>query len=156
MINIPADDLKVINSILDNNILMSVATFADYPWISSAYYVCDNELNFYFLSQPTTEHVAAIKKNADITWSVANSLQRPEDEKMGFYANGTATIVNDLSKIKWMFTIYNRIFPSTKKKYTFKNFELKIIASNVVCATPKRIKVFAPHIFTDGGVKVWE
>ena len=54
-----------------------------------------------------------------------------------------------------MFKMYNKLHPSTKEKYNFKNFQAKAITSKVYKVTPDRIKFFNQALFKGNPEKVF-
>lgn len=78
-----------IYSILDENKLLSLASIKDgKSWINAAYYCFDKYLNFYILSDPSTEHAKNIKDNSSVALSIFNSSQEWDDDKKGLQIFG--------------------------------------------------------------------
>ena len=51
---------------LKTQTLTSLATFGKEPWICSVYFVVDDDLNFYFVSSPDSQHSKDIEKNKSV------------------------------------------------------------------------------------------
>ncbi len=78
-----------IRLILGKNELMSMASVKnEKSWINTAYYCFDERLNFYFLSDPSTEHVKNIKENDSVALSIFDSSQKWDDNKKGLQIFG--------------------------------------------------------------------
>ncbi|OGK14877.1 hypothetical protein A3H80_03645 [Candidatus Roizmanbacteria bacterium RIFCSPLOWO2_02_FULL_37_19] len=137
------DYKEIVHEILAECRLMAIATCADHPWIASVYYVSDNNLNLYFISPASSYHCKQILKNNSVACAIADSSQKARDKKVGLQLYGHATMENELATIKWMLRMYNKLYPSTKEKLNFKNFQAKIMTSKVYKVTPKMIKIFS-------------
>jgi hypothetical protein len=48
-----------------------------------------------------------------------------------------------------MLEMYNKLYPSTKDKLNFKNFETKVMTSRVYKVVPKKVKFFNQELFGD-------
>jgi len=143
---------------LNTQKLMSVATFTDTPWAACVYYVTDNDLNFYFVSPPTSEHAQALEKNSQVACTIYNSGQNVEDKKIGVQLWGNSEKVSGIGQLKWFFKMWAKINPGNKEKINYKNYDTKVISSKVYKITPKRIKFFNEDLYQDekGKCKVFE
>lgn len=126
---------------------MSIATRGRNPWIASVYYVIDPDLNLYFISPPDSEHIMQIKSNPEVACAIADSTQGANDKKIGLQLFGEASQVRSLNKIKWMLKMYNKLYPGTREKINYKNFQTKVMTSRVYKVVPKRIKFFNQELY---------
>lgn len=142
-------DLKtLISQYLSTQKLMSMATFADEPWIANLYYVHDDELNLYFLSKSWREHSKAVIKNPIVTVSIADSHQPIYAPQKGIQLLGSAKKLNSITKLEWMFKMWNKLIAGAKgeKLMNPKKF-LDAGTSCVFKITPIRIKFFNTELW---------
>ena len=92
--------LHLLHEYLQSQNLVAIATKNDKLWVSVVYYVIDDKLNLYFLSEPTTEHCQNIQKNEEVACAIYNSKQKVTDKKVGIQLCGKASKVNNLGKNK--------------------------------------------------------
>jgi general stress protein 26 len=128
--------------------LMSVATFAENPWIANVYYVHDEDLNLYFLSKPWREHCEALKVNNNVAVAIVDSTQPIYEVQKGIQLWGTASEMNNITKLKWMFSMWNKLIAGEKgeKLLDPKSF-LDAGKSKVYKIEPKRIKFFNTELW---------
>ncbi len=85
--------IDVVRHYLPYGRTMQIATVEDdQPWISTVYFVEDDELNLYWLSFPSRRHSQEIAKHSKIAVAVPIKLDRPV---IGVQAEGTAEAVAD-------------------------------------------------------------
>lgn len=87
--------------------LMSLGTYYELPWAASVYYLFDNELNLYFVSNPKTKHCINILKNPKVSVTIADSTQQPNMKKKGLQARGLAKQVTPISELKVIIRLWN-------------------------------------------------
>lgn len=66
---------------------MSLATFAEQPWIANVYYVHDEDLNLYLLSKKHREHCQEIEINSQVAVAIADSHQPLKPPHLGLQNN---------------------------------------------------------------------
>jgi uncharacterized protein YhbP (UPF0306 family) len=142
-------DKKILQDYLGSQRLMAMATQGKHAWITTVYYVSDDNLNLYFISPPKSEHSQHLKENNEVACAIADSHQNAADPKVGLQLYGTASEEKGLHTIKWMLKMYNKLYPASKEKFNFKNFESKMMSSRVYKVTPKKIKLFNQELFKD-------
>ena len=134
---------------------MSVATYGDYPWIANLYFVHDENLNLYFLSSHWREHCEAIKKNNKVAVAITDSHQPFRSPQVGIQMHGTAKEVNMVTKLKWMFEMWNKLIAGDDgEKLTDPKKFLEAGRSKVYKITPKRIKFFNTGLWPEEQTKV--
>lgn len=144
---VTAEDKKILSEYMSKHRLMSVATYGDHPWVASVYYVSDENLDLYFFSSPESEHSIHIEKNPNVACAIADSTQMPADVKLGLQIFGEASVENAIPKLKWMFKMYGKLYPSTREKHNYKNFETKVLKSKLYKVEPKKIKFFNQELY---------
>ena len=151
-------DLKQeIDTYLRTQKLMSVATYGKSPWIANVYYVHDSDLNLYFLSKTWREHCQAIGINTKVTAAIADSHQQIYELQKGLQISGTAEQVNIISRLEWMFKMWNKLISGNKgEKLTDPKKFLDAGTSAIYKITPKRIKFFNTELWPKEQFKVVE
>lgn len=135
---------------------MSIAVFADDPWICVVYYVMDENLNLYFISDPETEHSQAIAENNNVSAAIYDSHQEVSDKKVGVQIMGEVSVVGGLGKIKWFFEMWAKINPGNKDILNLKNYKNKILSSKVYVIKPRRIKFFNEALYGSDEFAIFE
>lgn len=98
-----------INEYLKTQRLMALATYGKSPWIANVYYVHDDELNIYFLSKHGREHCQSIESDNRVTVAIADSHQPIYKPQKGLQISGTAESINVISRLEWMFKMWNKL-----------------------------------------------
>lgn len=137
--------------------LMSVATYGKNPWIANLYYIHDSDLNLYFLSKNWREHCQAIEINNKVAVAIADSHQPIYKPQKGLQIYGEAKSVNIISRLEWMFKMWNKLISGSKgeKLIDPKKF-LDAGTSKVYKITPKRIKFFNTELWPKDQSKILE
>lgn len=148
---------KQIDNYLKTQRLMSVATYGDYPWIANVYFIHDKDLNLYFLSKHWREHCVAIEKNPKVAVAIVDSHQLIYKPQIGIQLYGTAKSVSAISKLEWMFKIWNKLIAGSKgEKLADPKKFMDAGVSKVYKITPKRIKFFNTNLWSKEQFKVLE
>ena len=85
--------------------MMSVATvFGDQPWIFTAYYVSDENLNLYWISTPDTRHSKEIYKHKKV--AAAIPIKFTDLTVVGMQIEGDAILVEARDEIKRVIRLY--------------------------------------------------
>lgn len=148
---------KEIYNYLSTQKLMAVATNGKYPWIANVYYVHDPDLNLYFLSKQNREHCEALLVNSKVAVAIADSHQPIYEPQKGIQMWGVAEKVNVISRLEWMFKMWNKLI-SEGKKDPLANPQQFLTAgvSSVYKITPKRIKFFNTELWPKEQTQVLE
>ncbi|MBI4226528.1 pyridoxamine 5'-phosphate oxidase family protein, partial [Candidatus Roizmanbacteria bacterium] len=85
-----SDKAKLLNYLKSQH-TMYLATYDGKPWTTTVFYAVDDDFNLYFISEPNTRHVKAIKKNKFVSCSIADSNQVVTDKKIGVQIEGIAS-----------------------------------------------------------------
>lgn len=81
---------ELVTSVLEKGFLMSLATVDENgPWVSDVIYVYDDKLNLYWLSEISTRHSKAIKKNQKVAASIT-IWAKQGDDNIGLQLEGKA------------------------------------------------------------------
>lgn len=103
---------RSIQKILEDNILLSMASIKDTSsWINAAYYCFDKKFNFYILVDPATEHAKNTKSNNSVALAIFDSRQTWDEPKRGLQIFGQckrATLLELPTAIK----LYTKKFAS--------------------------------------------
>jgi hypothetical protein len=85
------DHQATVREIIQENQYMTVATTdGERPWLAPVQFCADEELNFYFVSLPTSRHAEHIDQNPRVGVAIFDSQQPPFTGR-GLQAEGTAS-----------------------------------------------------------------
>jgi uncharacterized protein YhbP (UPF0306 family) len=148
------DNKKILLEFLNSQHLMVLATSSDKPWSAIVYYAVDKQFNFYFLSEPTTEHCKIIAKNPFVACSVYNSSQKVTDKKIGVQLSGKAEKVQGIKTLKLAVTMWNKLNPGLKKFVNVKSITRNKIHSKFYKIEPIKIKFFNEELYGEEGFEI--
>lgn len=95
--------------------VMQLATSVDNnPWISTVYYVADNERNIYWLSLPERRHSQEVIRNPKVAIAIAIKQDLPV---IGIQASGTVAIVEDSAIVKTTLASYVKKYDGAGKEF---------------------------------------
>jgi uncharacterized protein YhbP (UPF0306 family) len=114
-------------------------------WPASVYYIVDDDLNMYFLSDTKTIHAKNISVNPNVAITVADSSQKMSEVQIGIQLIGNCIKVRGLAHVKNLIKAYK----SSKFKVDAINLDAfkKAATSGIYLVTPKRIKYFNKILF---------
>lgn len=131
--------------------LMSLGTYNRFPWAACVYFVYDNDLNFYFVSDPKTKHCKNIEVNPRVSVTVVNSEQDPEGKKVGFQASGVAKLLKNEDELKKAIKGWNKrgfepvTYKEFKEEWVSKFYKIKL----------NRLQMFDQRLGEEGEVRYW-
>jgi uncharacterized protein YhbP (UPF0306 family) len=113
-------DKKEILNFLSKHKLMSLGTYHKTPWSAWVYYLFDDDLNIYFVTNPKTKHGQNIAKNPKVSIAITDTSQDPKGNKVGFQAKGVVGRLNNLKEIPSLVKAWNKrgFVPMTVKLIT--------------------------------------
>ena len=86
------DPKSVAADVIAKNEYLTIATSdGDTPWLAPVYFISDSDLNFYFVSLPTSRHAQHIMKNPKVGVSIYDS-QQPLFTGCGVQIEATAEV----------------------------------------------------------------
>ena len=89
---------KTIREYIDEVIHMSLATCKDNkPWICEVHFSFDNDLNFYFISEPERRHSEEISLNPNVSGNIIYQHKIGESVR-GVYFEGIAEIIQNINE----------------------------------------------------------
>lgn len=156
-------DNKIINTLnhqtllnyLQSQRLMSLTSgVGNNLWSCSVYYVVDDRLNLYFISEPETQHIKNTYKNNKIACNISDSLQKVTDKKIGMQIQGIVTEEDNQTKIKTILSMWNKNNPGFADIINLKNILNKVIKSKVYKVQPTMIKFFNEKLYGSEGFKI--
>jgi uncharacterized protein YhbP (UPF0306 family) len=104
-----------ISDILNVNTLCSIATIkSSESYINTAYYCFNKHLDFYFISDPITQHVKNIEENPSVAVSIYESNQSWDNNKKGLQVFGTCEVATGNKLIEGT-TLYLQRFAGLKQ-----------------------------------------
>ncbi len=151
------DDINTpIDRILSENIMMAMSSVSMHDktprsWINSIYFAYADDLTFYILTYPTSEHIRNITVNPSVALAIA-SPQVPDQYKVGLQIAGTCTAVKN-SEIVRATAIYATRFPWLGDFIRdIADWETTTLVSRLYKITPQRIKMFTERQI---GTEMW-
>lgn len=96
--------MKSISKYLDDYMVVQIATVGEEgPWVCSVYFVADDKLNIYWLSEPHVRHSKNIELDprAAITMAIKTDLP-----VIGLSTEGKVEIVKDLETVEFVLNKY--------------------------------------------------
>ncbi len=146
---------NMLREYLKNNRLMTLATSDDKPWVSTVYYVCDKDLNLFFITSPETDHGKMIKKNNNVACNIVDSTQAVVDKKVGMQIQGHTEMVTALNAVKKMLLVWHNANPGKEKILSLKNMMNKVVDARVYKIIPTKIRFFNEELYKDEEYKTF-
>jgi len=143
-------------SYLKSQHTMYLATYDGKPWTSTVFYAIDKEFNFYFISEPTTRHGKAIKKNKIISCAISDSNQVVTDKKIGAQVEGIASEVKNKNKLKIIVSMWHKKNPGFEDIINLPNIIKKIIKGRFYQIKPTLIKFFNEKLYGEEGFEIFK
>lgn len=144
-------DRKDLLDYLQTQHLMAIATAGDAPWISTVFFVADEALNLYFVSDPSSTHCGQIAKNPHVAVAIFDSRQNVGDQKIGVQMKGRAVQLVDPEIIREALRLWNAHNPGLGHVITAENMEKGTIHSKVYKISPTYAKFFNEKLYGSEG-----
>ncbi|MDP1706878.1 MAG: pyridoxamine 5'-phosphate oxidase family protein [bacterium] len=154
-INIESKDITVsavkksLDNILNKNILCSIATIRDKnsSHINTAYFCYSSDYEFYFLSDPSSQHVLNLTENQSTAIAIYESSQKWGTNLMGLQMFGTCSLVKKL-EIPKSYLLYAKRFHNFTNWIKHPNELVSgIKETKLYKFTPKKFKIFDEPTF---------
>ncbi|MFB6116279.1 MAG: pyridoxamine 5'-phosphate oxidase family protein [Candidatus Nanosalina sp.] len=141
-----------IRDIADENKLLALVTVSEgqEAFNATAFYAFDDDLNFYILTEPNTDHCKNLRENSSISLSIYDSHQDWGDEKKGLQVFGKAEQVPE-EEIPEVLELYLERFPELGE-WVSEPGEMDSIDSQFYVIRPEKIKIFDEPRF---GKETW-
>lgn len=127
--------------------LMILATYGEHPWIASVYFSFDNELNFYFISNPATIHGRHLEKNREVAAAIVDSDQKPSDVKKGLQIYGHVEKVSEANKVRYALRHWKDFLNIKRPDISLENMKKGLYKGRIYKLVPKEIKLFGQEKF---------
>lgn len=107
---ISKDELKkFILDYLEKNRRMTLATsLEDTPWAATVYFAFDDDLNFYFISNPDTRKIKNLEKNPKVSCAI-NEFINKAGSTIGIQLEGTVQLLDKEKNVEEL-QIYKKRF----------------------------------------------
>lgn len=148
--------LEHISKYLSDHIQMSVSTSADFPWIFTAYYAVDDNLNLYFLTSPSTIHGKQLVNNPHVAVAIADSPQNPTGKKAGLQMSGLCTELIAEEEIRTGLELWRSKLKVESPDYTYEGMQANKISGRIYKIVPKKLKFFNEALQEEGKEKFIE
>lgn len=142
-------------SFLKSQHTMYLATYDNKPWVATVFYAIDEDFNFYFISEPTTRHSKALKKNRIVSCAIADSRQVVTDKKIGVQLQGVVYEVKNKNKLKIILSMWHKTNPGFEDIINLPNMIKKIIKGCFYQISPTLIKFFNEKLYGDEGFEIF-
>lgn len=141
-----------LQEIAEENELLALATVSENSeaFNATAFYVFDDDFNFYILTEPDTDHAENLEQNPSISLSIYDSRQSWSDQKKGLQVFGQAEKVSRENMEK-VLELYLERFPGLGE-WVSEPEEMGNIDSEFYVIRPERIKIFDEKEF---GTETW-
>lgn len=140
---------ELIKKYLSTSFILQIATIGESgPWVCSVYFVFDNELNIYWLSEPQVRHSKNIEQNQRTSITMAIKTDLPV---IGLSAEGEAEIVKDLQTAENVMQKY--IAKYDEGKQFLDRFKKGINKHQLYKFTPDRYVLFDEVNYPNDGSK---
>lgn len=149
-------DLGRISKYLVDHVQMSASTAGEFPWIFTAYYATDNDLNIYFLTSPSTIHGKQLVGNPKVAVAIADSPQALNGKKAGLQLSGVCTLLTAESEVRSALDLWRAKLKVESPDYTFKGMQAGKISGRIYKITPKKLKFFNEALQEEGKEKLIE
>ncbi len=143
-----------IERVLSENIMMAMSTVSmdgETPrsWINSMYFAYADDLTFYILTYPTSEHIHNITVNPSVALAIA-SMQAPDQYKVGLQITGTCDAVDDAELVRATAVYAERFGWLGDFVRSADDWKTTTLVSRLYKITPERVKMFTErHIGTE-------
>lgn len=121
----------------DAQIAQIATCIFDQPWVASVYFVADDDLNIYWLSEKHRRHSREIANNSKTAIAIAIKTDIPV---IGFQASGNTTEVSDIATVAKIMPKYIAKY-STGKKFV-ELFKQGTAKHRLYKFTPKYAQLF--------------
>lgn len=149
-------DLEQVSKFLFDHKQMSCSTSGDFPWIFTAYYAVDKDLNLYFLTSPETIHGKQLMNNPKVAVAIADSPQDPASKKAGLQMSGICVQLVDEAEIRTGLELWRTVLQVESQDYTFEGMKAGKIHGRMYKVVPKKLKFFNEALQEEGEEKFIE
>ena len=143
-------DLANIEKYLTSHMQMSASTQGDFPWIFTAYYASDKDLNIYFLTSPSTIHGTQLATNPNVAVAIADSPQDPSGKKAGLQISGLCTQLTEELEVRAALTLWCDKLKVKSPDYSYEGMQSGKISGKMYKITPKKLKLFDESLQEEG------
>ena len=142
--------MENLKNFLDGQEIISIATQKDAEiWSASAYYVTDDKLNMYFISQKGSKHSQMLLKNSNLAFSVAWCDPKSHKNRKGVQGTGTCRIAKTPAELSTALKLMLKTFPDLKSILTVKWIMENAWGSKIWVIKPKYMKYWDDEIYGD-------
>jgi uncharacterized protein YhbP (UPF0306 family) len=135
---------------------MSASTAGEFPWIFTAYYATDNDLNIYFLTGPNTIHGTQLVGNPLVAVAIADSPQELNGKKDGLKISGICTQLTEELEVRSALDLWRAKLKVESPDYTWEGMQAGKISGRMYKIVPKKIKFFNEALQEEGKEKLIE
>ena len=149
-------ELENIKHYLVDHVQMSASTSGEFPWIFTAYYATDNDLNIYFLTGPGTIHGKQLVSNPKVAVAIADAPQELQSKKAGLQLSGICSLLTEESEVRSALELWRTKLNVANPDYTWEGMQTGKISGRMYKITPKKLKFFNEALQEEGKEKLIE
>ena len=138
---------KELLEFLKSQRLLVIASQDGELWVSNVYYVIDEELKFYFISNEETKHSKQIMKNSEIAFSVTWFNEKNLKDRKAIQGKGICRIAVNEGEIKKGVELYNEYYPESTESITVDWVKSDENKSHVWIIEPSYIKYWDDSLY---------
>jgi uncharacterized protein YhbP (UPF0306 family) len=128
--------------------IMTLGTFSSKgPWVCTAYYGIDKDMNLYIVTDPRTAHARNIALNGKVAFNIFDSHQKIFNPKKGVQGFGKCETVKGLHANIKALLLWHKQNPGIEKAITIKDVLKKITDTKIYKITPTFIKFFNDKLY---------
>ena len=145
------DHKDALYTYLKSQRLMALATRGKTIANCVVYYAVDENFNFYFISEPDSEHCTNITSDPNVACSITDSQQPVRAKKIGVQIKGTVTDIHGIDRLDAIIDLWNSTNPGMEAIISINNFRNKILKSHAYKIQPAEIKFFNEDLYGEEG-----
>jgi uncharacterized protein YhbP (UPF0306 family) len=147
------NDLQIF---LQSQKLLTLATSAEDPWVSTMYYGADDLGALYFISSTKAEHSEHIIQNPSVAFSVAWFNPANHADRKAVQGRGMCTIANIDEQIATGVRLHNANFPEFSNRITVEYVKDTTNPAAVWLIEPVYIKFWNDELYGLNGTKEFD
>ncbi|EKD23935.1 MAG: hypothetical protein ACD_81C00141G0008 [uncultured bacterium] len=148
------DTKEALLKYLSSQKVMALATFGNHVESCTVYFSVDKDLNFFFISNPETEHCKNIAINPKVAASIADDGQDVLDKKIGVQIKGIAEELSSIETVLAALTFWNKANFISDEPISVEQMKKKVMSSRAYKIKPTEIKFFNEALFSPGGYDI--
>lgn len=126
------------------------------PWSCNVYFSVNDNVEIFFVSPTSTNHVQHLKHNSKVSFSVPWYNDAELSDRKAIQGTGLCSQVKNPRKIASLLKNHAKYFPLWKDTLTYKNMNEKTIASRPFIIKPDYMKFWNDELYGAEGIREFE